>query len=218
MALTPMDIHNKEFSRSFRGYNEDEVDEFLDQVVIDFERLYKENMEYKERLELLNDQLSQFKTMESTLKETLVTAQKTADEVTNNAHKKAEEIIQSAQQQAKKILEDANREIVDIKKEAEEERKKLYVFKTRFRALLESQLEALLEDKVLFGDEQQDDVVDQQEETVEQRDEIVEQHDDVVEQQASFIERQDGFVDQTIELTDQTIDLNDRQLEEEPKG
>ncbi len=166
MALTPMDIHNKEFSRSFRGYNDDEVDEFLDQVVIDFERLYKENMEYKERLELLNDQLSQFKTMESTLKETLVTAQKTADDVTNNAHKKAEEIIKNAQQQAEKILEDANREIIDVKKEIEEEKKKLHVFKTRFRVLLESQLEALMGDKVLFGEEAQD--TDQPEELMEE--------------------------------------------------
>ena len=47
MPITPMDIHNKEFSRSFRGYNEDEVDQFLDEIVEEFERLYKENLESK---------------------------------------------------------------------------------------------------------------------------------------------------------------------------
>ncbi|HOB21135.1 MAG TPA: DivIVA domain-containing protein, partial [Candidatus Atribacteria bacterium] len=58
VALTPMDIHNKEFSKAFRGYNEDEVDQFLDEIVEEFERLYKENIELKDRISALNDQIS----------------------------------------------------------------------------------------------------------------------------------------------------------------
>ena len=81
MALTPMDIHNKEFTRSFRGYDEDEVDLFLDEIVEEFEGLYKENIELKDRLSMLADQISNYNTMENTLKETLVTAQSAANEV-----------------------------------------------------------------------------------------------------------------------------------------
>ena len=81
MALTPMDIHNKEFTRSFRGYDDEEVDRFLDEIIEEFERLYKENIELKERLGMLSDQISNYKTMENTLKETLVTAQRAANDV-----------------------------------------------------------------------------------------------------------------------------------------
>jgi cell division initiation protein len=64
MPLTPMDIHNKEFSRSFRGYDEDEVDSFLDEVVEEFERLYKENLEIRDRISMLHEQITHYKTME----------------------------------------------------------------------------------------------------------------------------------------------------------
>ncbi|MGB9679415.1 MAG: DivIVA domain-containing protein, partial [Minisyncoccia bacterium] len=65
--LTPMDIHNKEFKRSFRGYNENEVDEFLDKVMEDYEMLYKENSDLKDRINLLNDKLQSYTSMETTL-------------------------------------------------------------------------------------------------------------------------------------------------------
>ncbi|MDF2569775.1 MAG: divIVA, partial [Sporomusa sp.] len=55
--LTPLDIHSKEFKRSFRGYNEEEVDEFLDKVIKDYETLYRENIDLKETIERLNSKL-----------------------------------------------------------------------------------------------------------------------------------------------------------------
>ena len=113
MALTPMDIHNKEFSRSFRGYNEDEVDQFLDEIVDEFEKLYKENMELRDKINNLIDQINQYRTMEKTLKDTLVTAQKTADEVTSLAQKKSELIIREAEEQARKIREEASLSVVE---------------------------------------------------------------------------------------------------------
>ena len=58
--LTPIDIHNKEFKRSFRGYNEDEIDDFLDQVVNDYEMLYRENRQLKDRLALSEKELDQY--------------------------------------------------------------------------------------------------------------------------------------------------------------
>ena len=143
MALTPMDIHNKEFTRSFRGYDDDEVDQFLDEIVEEFERLYKENIDLKDRLAMLADQISNYKTMENTLKETLVTAQKAADEVSESAQKKSDLIVQEAEGKARTIIDEANNKVNEIKKEFDEYRKQMQVFKSRFKNLLETQLELL---------------------------------------------------------------------------
>ena len=85
-----MDIHNKEFKRSFRGYNEDEIDEFLDQVVNDYERLYRENDQLKKDLDLSKKANVDYVNREQTIKDTLVMAQKTAEEVTKSAKENAE--------------------------------------------------------------------------------------------------------------------------------
>ena len=100
--ITPLDIQNKEFKKSIRGYNETEVDEFLDEILKDFEKIYKENMELKDKILLLNEQLEKYNSLERTLKETLIVAQSTADEVIGAAKKKANSIIESANIEAKK--------------------------------------------------------------------------------------------------------------------
>lgn len=143
MAITPMDIHNKEFSKSFMGFKPDEVDQFLDEVVEDYERLYKDNIELKNKITMLTEQISQFKAMEETLKETLVTAQKTAEEVIANAQKKSELIISQAEEHARKIVEKANNEVVDLQNESFNIKKQVQVYKTKFKMLMESQLELL---------------------------------------------------------------------------
>ncbi|RKD34332.1 DivIVA domain-containing protein [Thermohalobacter berrensis] len=141
--ITPLDIQNKEFNKGFRGYKESEVDSFLDEIIVDYEKLYKENKEYKEKIEMLNEKLEQYDKIEETLQNTLVVAQKTAEEVNLNAKKKAELIIKEAEEQARKIIEDAHQEVAKIQKQYEELKKELYVFKTRFKTLLKSQLDTV---------------------------------------------------------------------------
>ena len=141
--LTPMDIHNKEFKKAFKGYKEEEVDEFLDKVVADFEKLYRENIELKDKLAIINERVDGYSSMEKTLQSTLVIAQTTADDVVANARKKAELIIKESDDQARKIVEEANMSIVKVHKEYEELKKEVQVFKTRFKTLLESELETL---------------------------------------------------------------------------
>ncbi len=143
MALTPMDIHNKEFNRSFRGYKEDEVDQFLDNVVDDFEKLYKDNIELKDKLNSLAEQINQFRTMEKTLKETLVTAQKTADEVIAVAQQKSELIIQEAEEKARQIKEEAERAVIEANREHFEIKKQIKILKSKIRSLLEAQIEQI---------------------------------------------------------------------------
>lgn len=141
--LTPMDISNKEFKKAFRGYKEDEVDEFLDKVIADYERLYKENSELKDRISIDNERIESYASMEKSLQNTLLVAQTTAEEIVANARKKADMIIKEAEEQGRKIIEDSNNSVVKINKEYEELKKEVQIFKTRFKTLLESELETL---------------------------------------------------------------------------
>ncbi len=139
--ITPLDIQNKEFTKAIRGYKEVEVDEFLDTVIASYEKSYNESIEFKEKIRMMEEQLEKYNSIEKTLKDTLVVAQSTAEEVVMNANQKAEIIIREAQDNAKKIICDANNEVLNIRREYEEAKKEFHIFKTRFKTLLESQLD-----------------------------------------------------------------------------
>ncbi|MBU5677341.1 DivIVA domain-containing protein [Alkaliphilus sp. MSJ-5] len=154
--ITPLEIQNKEFKRGIRGYKEDEVDEFLDQIMIDYEKLYKENIELKDKLEAAHHQMDQYKGIEETLKNTLIVAQNAAEDVRASAHKKSELIIQEAESKAGDIIAKAHREVEDIRNEFESTKKQMQIFKTRFRTLLQSQLDSLIESSDELVEENQD--------------------------------------------------------------
>ena len=111
--ITPLDIENKKFYKQMvNGYNVEEVDEFLDELMIDYEKLYKENIELKKNAEELHNDVGQYKDIESTLQNTLVIAQKTADEVKKTAEKQAEQIIKDAELTAKEKTAGIENEIM----------------------------------------------------------------------------------------------------------
>lgn len=143
--ITPLDIQNKEFKRTFRGYNAKSVDIFLDEIIDDYEKLYKENIEYKDKINMLADQLSQYNTLEETLKSTLIVAQTTADEVTGTARHKAENIIENAELTGKKLIDNAREDVRNIKKEYEYLKKEIFIFKTRYQSFIQAQLISLEE-------------------------------------------------------------------------
>ena len=141
--ITPMDIRNKEFKKTFRGYKENEVDEFLDKLTGDYERIYRENGELKDKISIDNERIESYNNMEKSLQSTLLIAQTTAEDIVSNSRKKAEMIIKEAEEQARRIIEDANTSVIKVNKDFEELKKEVQVFKTRFKTLLESELEAL---------------------------------------------------------------------------
>ena len=143
--ITPLDIETKEFKKGLRGYNEQEVNGFLDEIQKDYENLYRENIEIKDKLNALIEQIKRYKTIEETLKETLITAQQTAEEVNLNAQRKSVLIIDEAHHQAKKIIEESNNDVIQIKREYEHIRKEFLVFKGRFKALLEEGVSSIEE-------------------------------------------------------------------------
>lgn len=143
MALTPLDIHNKEFSRVFRGYDEDQVNEFLDQIIKEFDILLKEKRQLEERVAMLNEKLSQFANIEETLKKSLVMAQEAADELKANARKEAQLIVKEAEKNADRLINDALAKSRKLVSEIDELKRRASVYRMRFRSILEAQLEML---------------------------------------------------------------------------
>lgn len=122
--LTPLEIETKKFSKQMvNGYNVDEVDEFLDLLTADYEKLYKENAEARDRIEQLNSDVTHYKTIENTLQSTLMMAQSTAEEVKKVARQQAEQIINEAQAQAKQEIINLEQEILLKKRELEDAQK-----------------------------------------------------------------------------------------------
>ena len=144
--LTPLDIENKKFSKKLNGYSVDEVDDFLDQVTLEYEKLYKENNEYKEEVEQARKDLEHYRNVEKTLQNTLVMAQTTADDIKSMAQKQADQIIRDAQSDARRSVDDLNKQQYEMTRKIEEMKKQFEVYKAKMEALLISQLEMLQDD------------------------------------------------------------------------
>ena len=144
--LTPLDIENKRFTKTIKGYNVEEVDDFLDQLTEDYEKLYKENAELKEQIEEDKKDLEHYRNVEHTLQNTLVMAQTTAEDIKTNAQNHAEQIIRDAQSEARRATEEISKDEFEIRKRTEELKRQFGVYKAKMEALLISQLE-LLQDK-----------------------------------------------------------------------
>lgn len=143
MPLSPLDIHNKEFGRRLRGYDEDEVNEFLDQVIKDYESLIRENKEMQNQVLGLQERLNHFTNIEETLSKTIIVAQEAADEVRNNAKKEAQLIIKESEKNADRIINESLAKSRKVSLEVEELKKQASVYRARFRTLVEAQLELL---------------------------------------------------------------------------
>ena len=144
--ITPLDIENKRFGKQkIGGYNVNEVDDFLDELTLEYGKLYKENAELKMQREELDSNVGKYKNIENTLQNTLVMAQKTADEITAVAKQQAEQIVKDAEYQAKTSVDELNTQILTKQKELEDLKKQFDVYKAKMESLLISQLELLKE-------------------------------------------------------------------------
>ena len=163
MALTPLDIQNKTFPTKMRGYNQDEVDDFLDLVVRDYEELTQRNRELEKAVKHSEEKLEYFNELKDALNQSIIVAQDTADKVKTSASKESEVIVTSAQnkadelvanaekrahqlttdaeEKARKILTDATEKARQLATETEDLKKKTRVFHQRISLMLESQLE-----------------------------------------------------------------------------
>ena len=144
--ITPLDIENKKFSKQMmNGYSVEEVDDFLDELTVDYEKAYKQSSELKNRVDELEKSLLHYKTIEDTLQNTLIMAQTTAEEVKEVARQQAEQIVKEAEGNARKSVDELGQQILLKKKELEDLQKQFDDYKAKIEYLLISQLELLKE-------------------------------------------------------------------------
>ncbi len=141
---TPLDIENKKFSKQMmNGYSVEEVDDFLDELTVDYEKMYKQSNENEAKIESLMKDLEKYKNIESTLQNTLVMAQTTADEIKKVAKQEADQLVREAQGKAKEAIMQIDSDVAMKKKELEDLQKQFDVYKAKMESLLISQLELL---------------------------------------------------------------------------
>ena len=142
--ITPLDIENKKFSKQMmNGYSVEEVDDFLDDLTVDYTKNYKEATELRVKVEELTQSLEHYKSIEATLQNTLVMAQKTADDVKNVAKQQADQIVNEAKGNAQRQVDDLDSEIIAKKRELEDVKKQFDIYKAKMESLLISQLELI---------------------------------------------------------------------------
>ncbi len=146
MKITPLDIRHKEFSRSMRGYKDLEVDEFLDEIVEEFERVFNENIDYRDRLEALEEKIEQYKNIEETLQKTLISAQEQAEELKVNAKKEADLILRDAELKSRSIINDSYAERQKIQRSVQSLKQKHEDLRYQLKSLIESYMNALDQD------------------------------------------------------------------------
>ncbi len=143
MPLTPLDIHNKSFNKGFRGYDEDEVNEFLEQVMKDYELVLREKKTLEEKYADARERLGHFSNIEETLNKSILIAQEAAEDVKRNAKNEAKLILKEAEKNADRIVNDSLVKAQKIALEIEELKRQSKVFRTRFTMLVEAQLDLI---------------------------------------------------------------------------
>lgn len=138
--LTPNDIQTKEFSKGVRGYKEEEVDLFLDELTIDLENVLKENDALKQRNEELENKLKEYKDQEGAVVKTLEAAKSLMSDISASAEKRADILIRNAEIDAAAIVRQAKDTVVNLQAEEKMLNERISNLKTRFKALLEGEL------------------------------------------------------------------------------
>lgn len=144
--ITPLDIENKKFSKQMmNGYSVEDVDDFLDELSVDYAKVYKELSELKIKVEELESSIEKYKNIEGTLQNTLLMAQTTAEEVKNVAKQQADQIVADAKSSVQESVNQLNQELLAKQQQKDELTKQFDVYKAKMESLLISQLELLKE-------------------------------------------------------------------------
>ncbi len=143
MKISPIDIRESRFKSAFRGYDRKDVEAFLTMVAQDFENILRENNDLKEEIKRLMNQIEEYKTRESSLREAVIAAQKVAYEMKEAAKKEADIILSKAEFQAEKIIDNANRRVTELLNDITELKRQKVEFISRLQALLDGHIKLL---------------------------------------------------------------------------
>lgn len=141
--LTPVEIQNRVFKSGGLGYDKKDVDSFMKEIVDSYEMLYREKMELADKVNVLNDALQNYKTIEKTMQKALLLAQKTAEETQETALKNAHAIEKEAMTKAEILKSDARRELEQIHQKTVQLCQQYEKYKLQFKNLAAAQIELL---------------------------------------------------------------------------
>ena len=141
--ITPSDIENKEFRRVKKGFDPDEVDEFLDLIIVDMEKLIKENRRLKEELSKVSSQVDKKINSESTVYETLAAAKQLMNDIAASAERRAEILLKNAELQADMITREAKENISRYTEEGNRLMSRVDLLKERYRSMLKDELDKM---------------------------------------------------------------------------
>lgn len=153
MRITPLDIQQKQFKVKLRGFDMEEVYSFLELVREELEELLKENSMLKEKVAILENQLEEYRKIEQSIRDTLMTAQKLVEDYQTNARKEAELIIKEAELKAENIIKEAQEKVVKIHEDIVDLKGIRRHFKEEIRRLIEGHMRMLEFDKEREGEE-----------------------------------------------------------------
>jgi cell division initiation protein len=155
MRITPLDIQQKQFPMKLRGFDVEEVYAFLEVIREEMEDLLRENANLKENIQRLDSQMKEYRDMETTLRETLLTAQQMVEDYKMNARKEAELVVKEAELRAESLLKDAQEKVIKIHEDIVDLKGIRRHFKEEVKRLVESHLRMLEFDKER-GEEQEE--------------------------------------------------------------
>lgn len=153
MRITPLDIQQKQFKVRFRGFDMEEVYSFLEVIREELEEILKENSMLKEKVSILESQLEDYRKIEQSIRDTLMTAQKLVEEYQANARKEADLIVKEAEIKAENIIKEAQEKVVKIHEDIVDLKGIRRHFKEEIKRLIESHLRMLEFDKEREGEE-----------------------------------------------------------------
>jgi cell division initiation protein len=139
--MTPYDIQNKEFARAVRGYKEQEVDNFLSTLTQDFEGLIQDNRRLEEKVSALTDEVERYRSAEGAVLETLEAAKALMGDISASAEKRAELLVKNAEMDSERIRREARESVERLTADAVNLRNRVDTFNSRYRNLLETELE-----------------------------------------------------------------------------
>lgn len=147
--LTPIDIENRVFKKSkLKGYDINDVESFLEIVINDYESLYKENTELKDRINTMQDSISYYKSVEDGINKTIENAQSTAENIKEVAVREADSMKREAEIKIKEELDKIRQEISNQEALLTEKKKQMQIYKVKISSMLEAQLKILNDDEM----------------------------------------------------------------------
>lgn len=153
MRITPLDIQQKQFPMKFRGFDVEEVYAYLEILREEMEEILRENSSLKEQVHRADNQIKEYRDMETTLRETLMTAQQMVEDYKTNARKEAELLIKEAELRADSIINQAQEKVVKIHEDIVDLKGIRTHFKEELRRLIESHLRMLEFDREREGED-----------------------------------------------------------------